>query len=299
MNSASRLLGFDVGGTHVRLATGTRGGEPTAGPWAALPSSYDGLLKAMAAMAHEACPSAKVAGVGVGLPGVVDEHVARWVPNVPFVVDRSLVSDLTDVLDAPVFLGNDAQVALLGEARFGAARELRNAALFTIGTGVGGAILVGNRVLRGSNGAAGSFGWVNVDADGLHDPDHGQLELLTSGRAIDAMARLDERFADGPALVEAARRGDASAASQLTACGRLLGVAMATVASTLDPEAILVTGGVSEAFDLLQAGVRESIYRFASPTGRAVPVRVGALGSRAGAWGAVALAGEGRGAFIR
>lgn len=299
MSSTSLLLGFDVGGTHVRLATGTRRDEPVAGSEASLPDSYEGLLKAIVTMAREAHPKANVVGVGVGLPGVVDERAARWVPNVPFVNDQPLVSDLAEVLNAPVFLGNDAQVALLGEARYGAARELRNAALFSIGTGVGGAILVGNRVLRGFNGAAGSFGWVNVDANGVRDTNHGQLELLASGRAIDAIARLDDRFADGPALVEAARCGEAFAVSQLTACGRLLGVAMATVASTLDPEVILVTGGVSDAFDLLEPGVRESMSRFASPTGRTVPVRVGALGSRAGAWGAVALAGEGQEAFIR
>jgi len=291
------LLGFDVGGTNVRTAVAGRG-QPRAAATTRLPHDYEGLLTVLVGMAHEAAAGRTVAGVGIGLPGVVLGNTATWVPNVPFVVGVPLAADLEARLGAPVFLSNDAQAALLGEARYGAARALRSVALFSIGTGVGGAILVGDRVLRGAHGAAGSFGWVNVDAWGAHDPDHGQLELLASGRALDAAAREDGAYEDAPALVAAARAGDAEAAHRLHERGRLLGTAIATVASTFDPQLVLVSGGVSEAFELLEAGVREAMSSMASPTARGIPVRVASLGSRAGSWGAVALAAEGEEAFV-
>jgi len=286
-----------VGGSNVRAAVLDRG-EPRAAGTTRLPHDYDGLLAVLVGMAREAANGRSLAGVGIGLPGVVLTNTATWVPNVPFVVDVPLAADLEARLGAPVFLSNDAQVALLGEARYGAARELHSVALFSIGTGVGGALLIGDRVLRGAHGAAGSFGWVNVDAWGTHDPDHGQLELLASGRALDAAAREQGVYEDAPALVSAARAGDAEAERRLYERGHLLGTAIATVASTFDPQLVLISGGVSEAFQLLEPAVREAMASMASPTGRGIPVRVASLGSRAGAWGAVALAAEGEEAFV-
>lgn len=298
MSAAAVWLGFDVGGTHVRAAAAAPGATDVAWRETGLRRSYDGLIAAMRELADEVAASRGIAGVGVGLPGVVRENRAVWVPNVPFVVERPLATDLADLFGAPVYLANDAQVALLGEARYGAAQQLRSAALFSIGTGIGGAILVGDRILRGAHGAAGSFGWVNVDATGVRDPDHGQLELLASGRAIEACARREGRYAGGRSMVTAARQGDAEALSRMREFGGWLGVACATVASTLDPEAILISGGVSDAFDLLGPAVSEAMGSLASPSGRTVPVRVASLGSRAGAWGAAALAEEGEEAFL-
>jgi glucokinase len=249
-------------------------------------------------MAGEAVGEQALAGVGVGLPGIVQGNAATWVPNVPYVVGEALAADLEDALGAPVHLANDAQTALLGEARYGAARAVQSAALFSIGTGVGGAILLGNRVLRGAHGAAGSFGWINVSGAEPHDPEHGQLELLASGQALNLLAREDGRYPDAKALVAAARSGDREAVSQLGQVGWLLGSAVATVASALDPEVVLLTGGVSEAFEPLEPSLREALSALASPTARTIPVRRAALGSRAGAWGAVALAAEGEGAFL-
>lgn len=295
------LLGFDVGGTNVRVAV-ARGGEPRAGGTVPLPADYRRLLGELERLARAAAEDSAPAAIGIGLPGVVRGNTATWVPNVPFVVHEPLAEELGERLDAPVYLANDAQTALLGEARFGAARALRSAALISLGTGVGGAILVGDRVLRGAHGAAGSFGWVNVDASGIHDADHGQLELLASGRALDVAARepsaSGRRYRNAFALVEAARAGDVEAQRRVAELGRWLGAAIATLASTLDPEVVLVSGGVSEAFDVLDPAVREAIAELASPSARTIPVRVAALGSRAGVWGAVALAAEGEEAFV-
>lgn len=290
-------MGLDVGGTNVRSAVGL-GEEPRAVGSTRLPHDYATFLAVLQAMIEDASGDRPLEGVGIGIPGVILENMATWVPNVPFVVGAPLADDLGARVGAPVYLANDAQVALLGEARYGAAREHRSVALFSIGTGVGGAILVGDRVLRGAHGAAGSFGWVNVDFAGQHHPDHGQLELLASGRALDAAAREGGVFEDGPGLVAAARGRDGVAVRRLSERGRLLGTAIATVASTLDPELVLISGGVSEAFDLLEPAVREAISALASPTARSIPVRVASLGSLAGAWGAVALAAEGEEAFV-
>ena len=289
-------LGIDVGGTHVRAAVDRGSGPELLGSWP-LPASYEELVRLVQRVALDGPGAGAVDAVGIGLPGVVRDNRAVWVPNVPHVVDRPLARDVEDALGARAVLANDAQVALLGEARHGAATGRASAALFSLGTGVGGAILVGGRVLRGARGAAGAFGWINVDARRGGDPDHGQLERLASGRALGELARREGAFADGAALVAAARGGDAGALARMAEAGRWLGAAVATVASTLDPEVVLLTGGVSDAYDVLEPAVLEALRALASPTARAVPVRVGALGSRAGVWGAVTLALEGEEAF--
>jgi hypothetical protein len=176
-------LGLDVGGTNIRLAVWDEA-EPKVVARADTPQGFAKFVETIAGLV---APYTAV-GVGVGFPGVAfDQHVG-WVPKLPFLTDEDVAAELSAVCRAPVFFSNDAHAALLGEARFGAAKEAKVALLVSLGTGIGGGLLIGGRVFRGASGSAGSFGWVNMSLDDPTHPEHGQLELQASGSALDAAA---------------------------------------------------------------------------------------------------------------
>jgi predicted NBD/HSP70 family sugar kinase len=206
------------------------------------------------------------------------------VPNLPYLDGRPLAADLAGRAGAArVELGNDAQLALLGEAREGAARGCRSAVLVTVGTGIGGAVMAGGRIVRGARGSAGAFGWLPA-AGAAATADRGAFELAASGRALDRLAGGGRGARD---LVDAARAGEPAARAAVEAYGRVLGTGVAALASILDPEVVLVGGGLSEAMDVLAGPVAAAVAASASPNGRQVPVRAAALGPAAGAVGAV------------
>lgn len=285
-------LGLDVGGTNVRLSVWDGGEVPRTVASRPLPPDYGAFLE----LVEELLAPHTAAAVGVGLPGVAFDQRVTWVPNARFLEGDQLAADVRALSSAPVFCANDAHTAMLGEARFGAARGASVALLLSVGTGVGGALLIDGRVFRGASGSAGSFGWVNLGLPDTWHPEHGQLELVASGTALAGAAA--ERGLSSRELVAAARSGDADAASVVGAFAEHLGVALATLVSVFDPEAVLVSGGVSAEFDLLAPGIEQAVQRYASPSGRKVPVRRAALGPQAGAIGAAVLAREGRAAFV-
>lgn len=268
------FVGIDVGGTSVRVLAETPDGRgelvtaPVAG-------SYDAFLAQVAGL----CAGiARPAGVGIGLPGTSGEGRPVFVPALPWLEGRPLREDLEARLDAPVRLGLDGHLTLLAEAAEGAAKGVRSAVLLAVGTGIGGALLIDGRIWRGVHGSAGSWGWLPADVP--HKPLHGPFEQAASGSSLH----------DGPALVAAARAGDERACAALDAYAARLARGVAAVASTIDPEIILIGGGLADAMDVLGPPLQRHVARFASPDGRRVPVRPAALGSRAGVVGALLIA---------
>ncbi|MEV4327113.1 ROK family protein [Microbispora rosea] len=272
------FVGIDVGGTSVRVLAETPDGrgEPVTAPVA---GSYDAFLTQVTGL----CAGiARPAGVGVGLPGTSGESRPLFVPALPWLEGRPLRDDLEARLGAPVRLGLDGHLTLLAEAAEGAAKGVRSAVLLAVGTGIGGALLIDGRIWRGVHGSAGSWGWLpaNVPDDSVHVSVHGPFEQAASGSSL----------RDGPALVAAARAGDERACAALDAYAARLARGVAAVASTIDPEIILIGGGLADAMDVLGPPLQRHVARFASPDGRRVPVRPTALGSRAGVVGALLIA---------
>lgn len=284
-------LGIDVGGTTTRagLSSGT---GLAARASAATPATLDAFLDTIAALCRELGASG-VRGVGMGLPGVVTETGGSWVPNVRYLATPGLGAAVAERVGAPVTLGNDAQLALLGEAREGAASGCASALLVSVGTGIGGAVMVGGRIMRGAHGSAGAMGWAVVDTADPGDPEIGALERRASGRALERAGAALDPPRDSYALIDAARAGDSKAHSVVSRAGRDLGAAIAGVGSVVDPEVVLVSGGLTDAFDVLEPAIMEAVSRWGSPQLREVPVRVAALGSDAGLRGALHAAREG------
>jgi glucokinase len=296
---ADRLIGVDVGGTKVSVAVleGTTLSEPVLRP--TVLSSSEALVDQLAMAIRDAGPAD---AVGIGIPSVVDfaTGTARTSVNVPL-QEVPLRRLLTDRLRMPVYVDNDATVAALGEAYDDNLHPVaQSLVLFTIGTGVGGGIVIGGRVYRGATGAAAEIGHQIIGANLLEGgpsgsepfPKSGSLEKLAAGRALDGLGR-DRGFADGPAVVAAARQGDPSARAALDILGERLGVGVANAINVFDPEQVVIGGGVSSAGELLLEPVTETARRFVLPgVGTRTEIRLARYGPMAGVRGAALLAGQ-------
>jgi glucokinase len=225
-------------------------------------------------------------------------------------VDVPVRDLLAERLDLPVVVDNDATAALVAETRWGAAREARDALMLTIGTGVGGGVLVDGRVLRGLSGAASELGHVVIDADGPecpgNCPNRGCLEALVSGPALAieglrraraqpesglARALAAGREITGPLVTELAHDGDLAAREALLTLGRHLGVGITSLVNVFNPEVVVVGGGLIAAGELLldpaRAVVAERALAPARDQARIVAAR---YGDESGMLGAAGLA---------
>ncbi|HWI74298.1 MAG TPA: ROK family protein [Baekduia sp.] len=294
-----RFIGVDVGGTKVSVAVleGTTLTEPTLRP--TVLDSSEGLVDQLSELITAAGPAD---AVGIGVPSVVDfaTGTARHSVNVPL-RDVPLRRLLTERLGLPVFVDNDATVAALAEAHDDELHQIaQTLVLFTIGTGVGGGIVIGGRIYRGATGGAAELGHQLIGADlSAGAPPHsdaapqpGSLERLAAGRALDALGR-ERGFPDGPAVVLAARGGDASALDAVHILGERLGVGIANAINVFDPEQVVIGGGVSAAGELLLEPARAVARRFVLPgVGTRTEIRLARYGPRAGVRGAALLAGQ-------
>jgi glucokinase len=295
-----RLIGVDVGGTKVSIAVLADGSlsAPVLRPTEL--GSADALIDQLVDGIQAASGAAPVAAVGVGIPSVIDwaTGTARSSVNIPL-VDVPLRGVLRERLGLPVYVDNDASVAALAEAHADdGTLETRNLIMFTVGTGVGGGIVIGGRVHRGATGAAGEVGHIVIGADAVggqpawtpRHPQPGSLEALASGRALDHLAA-ERGLGDGPAAVARAHAGDPAAIEAGALLGHRLGLGIASMINIFDPEVIAIGGGVSAAGDLLLGPAMETARHFVvTGAGTRTEVRIARSGPQAGVRGAALLA---------
>ena len=257
--SAPLAIGVDVGGTHLRA--GLVGADGRIGPLVRRPSEVAAagpLVTAVAAAVAELDATAgRPLPVGLGVAGLVDRTgTLRYGPNVG-VRDAPLGDLLTTALAGRrVRVVNDASAAVVGEHRAGAARGHDDVVLLTLGTGVGGGVIVDGRLLTGAHGFAGELGHLVIAEHGRDAPSGipGTVEAYTSGTAIAreadeavAAGRDGARRADAPAVVAAAAAGERWAADVLTTVGERLGIAVASVVAVVDPSIVVIGGGAGDA----------------------------------------------------
>jgi len=310
--SAVEAIGVDLGGTKMLLGvldgdskTVWESREGSAG------ESEDELVELLVREVEEARSERPgVQAIGMGIPATIDHDkgVALAAVNLP-IADlpiRDLVQGRTGL---PAFVDNDANVAALAEHRFGAARGTRNAIMLTIGTGIGGGLILGGEIYRGSTGAGAELGHVVIQMDGPacqgNCPNHGCVEALASGTALgreglaaaesnpeSALGKLhgEGESIDGRAVTLAAQEGDEVAAAVFELIGTRLGVALASFANIFEPEVIVIGGGVIAAGDLLLDPARRELEARALRPMNRTPVVPAELGADAGMIGAAALA---------
>ncbi|HMA26365.1 MAG TPA: ROK family protein [Solirubrobacterales bacterium] len=250
-----------------------------------------------------------VLAAGLGIPATIDHDrgVAIQAVNLE-ISDVPLRELMGERLGLPVYIDNDANVAALAEYLFGAGRGARNVVMLTIGTGIGGGLILGGEIYRGSTGAGAELGHIVIEEDGPrcqgHCPNHGCVETLASGTAIAREGRaaaerepdsaLGQALAQGPILgktvTELAAKGDQLAIQVVAKAGRHLGVALASLANVFDPDVIVIGGGVSAAGELLIGPAREELEARALRPMSKTTVKLAELGPDAGMIGAAAMA---------
>jgi glucokinase len=295
---AQRLIGVDVGGTKVSVAALQDGtlSAPTITPTDL--SSADALVDQLV---HAIQGMGAAHAVGVGVPSVIDfaTGTARASANIPL-QNVPLRHLLTERLGIPAFVDNDATVAALAEAHDDTMRPIADiVVMFTVGTGVGGGIVIGGRTFRGATGAAPEIGHTIIGATlengappAAGFPHPASLEYHAAGRALDRLG-LERGIGDGHAVVAAARTGDPEARDAIRIVGEALGIGIANAMNTFDPHVVIVGGGVSTAGELLLGPAREAASRFVLPgVGTQTEIRLARYGPQAGVRGATLLAGQ-------
>jgi glucokinase len=310
------VVGVDLGGTKLAVASLCDG---DLGESATQPTDLSGgpaLIDQVVAMVSEV-GRGKLDGVGVGVPSIVEFETGRVVSsvNVPL-ADVPLRQVLAARLGVPVFVDNDATVAGLAEAHDDQLRLVsRNLVMLTIGTGVGGGIVLGGRIYRGSTGGAGELGHtiIGLDLEGADPiptpagfPQQGSLEFVAAGHALDRVASqaaalhpdsaLGRLRAEGKKVlaadvVRAAHDGDPTAARTLEAWAERVGIGVANAINTFDPDEVVIGGGGALAGDLLLGPATRVAREYAVPgLGAHTTIRLARHGARAGVLGAALLA---------
>lgn len=310
----AEAIGVDLGGTKMAVGVLSPMGEvvyrsetPSTG------LSQEQLVELLAAELRAAVSARpQVAAIGLGVPCRIDRArgVAVGAVNLPL-QDLPLRDLIAERLGHPVSLDNDANVAALAEHRHGAARGATNAVMLTVGTGIGGGLILNEELFRGSVGAAAELGHMVVEVDGTpcqgSCPNNGCIEAVASGTALGREGRLAaEREPgsalgkllatgeeiDGRAVTAAALNGDPVALEVAALIGRRLGVAMCGLANAFDPDVIVLGGGVLALGPFLVDPATAEVRARALPPQNEVDIRAAELGADAGMIGAATLALE-------
>ena len=288
----SQVIGIDLGGTAIKLARFTRSGEllakaqlPT--PQPAVPGA---VTMALCEAVEQLDPHRHAGLVGIGLPGPMDTaaRVARVCINLPGWEEVPLADWLEPRLERRVTLANDGNCAVVGEAWLGAAQGCGDVVLLTLGTGVGGGVLLNGSLFTGHNGAAAEPGLIGVDPEGpaCNSGNRGSLEQFAS---IGALRRLSER--DPRELGRAAEAGDPEALAVWSRYGSRLGVGITSLVYMFTPELVLLGGGLAGAAPhFLPALRREVETRVQAVSREGLRIEACALGNGAGRLGAARLA---------
>lgn len=309
----SVFIGVDVGGSKVLAAVVSAEGRVervthrrTPGRLVEAALVEDAMTEAVT----EVAGADAIAAVGVAAAGFVDADGSRvrFAPHLPW-RDDDVRTRLADRWRVPVLLDNDANCAAHAEATYGAARGVASVVAVTLGTGIGGALIVDGRLVRGRNGMAGEFGHMQVVPDGqpCECGRRGCWEQYASGSALVRYARVslghelsmltdacggDPDRLTGPMVTDAAADGDLVARQAFAEVGDWLGVGLANLVAAIDPDLVVVGGGVSAAGERLLDPARDAVERSLVGVGHRVvpPVVAAVLGPEAGAVGAADLA---------
>ncbi len=317
---APYILGVDLGGTNVRAAITDRTGK-ILGSGRAPSQATEGIRTTVGRIADAAETAIKsagvkveeVAGLGIGVPGHIDEKKGEviWAPNfyqdgLPY-RNVALAKPVSEQTGLPVIMGNDANVAALGEFRFGAGRSVQTMVMVTLGTGIGGGIILNGKLWTGATGGAGEIGHIIIAAG-----ERGGAAAFGSLESMGQIAAITERAArkictgrksilaekvgydwhllTPKDIADAAAEGDELAIETFEETGRYVGIGIASMINLLNPELVVIGGGVAQSGDLILDPIRRSCLANGIPSlVKACPIVPAELGDDAGILGGVSL----------
>lgn len=318
--TAPYILGADLGGTNVRASVLDRNGKQL-GSGRAPSRATEGVQTTIAqivqaaetAIASAGVAKTDIAGFGIGVPGHIDEKngVVLWAPNFyeneqPY-RNMSLATPIQEKLGLPVLMGNDANVAALGEFRFGSGRNVRTMVMVTLGTGIGGGVILDGKLWTGATGGAGEIGHIIIAAG-----ERGGAAAFGSLESMGQIAAIVERAARKISLgrktilaekvdydwhlltpkdiADAALEGDALSLEVFEETGYYVGLGIASMVNLLNPELVVVGGGIALSGDLIFDPIRRSARANAIKTLMdACPIVPAELGDDAGIFGGASL----------
>jgi glucokinase len=321
MKEGRYFVGVDLGGTTIAAALLDESGHilQKATVLTLAHEGHDSVIERMARLIHEVAEDAgvglsQVAAIGIGVPGMLDmeKGLTLFLPNLPGTWPRvPLAQRIKEAAGPPTFLLNDVRAITLGEKTYGAGRKVENMVCLAIGTGIGGGVVVGGRLLLGLDGTAGEVGHQIIDPFGPRCGcgNRGCLEAFASGPAIASMGvravkqglttRIGELCnydlnAINPELIcRAALEGDAVAREIYETAGFYIGIAVANLIAVLSPQMVVIGGGVAQAGELLLAPIRETARQRTKLTPfEKVQIVQAELGTNAGMMGAATWARE-------
>lgn len=277
-------IGVDLGGTNLRIAAVDEEAhlleKVTLGTKVALgrENVLNNMCDAIQHLSNKYQENGRLMGVGIGVPGIIDLHtgMVRESPNLPGWSDYPVRDEIEKRLKAPVILENDANVAALGEKWLGAGRHVGDMAMLTLGTGVGGGVILDGKIWHGMTGMAGEFGHITVEPDGhpCGCGNHGCVEQYASATAMVRMAREAIAAGNAPALAKTAGsdaefnakeiynlaiQGDESAKKIFRHVGRALGIVLGGLINGLNLEMYVIGGGVSSAWEAFSPSIFEEL----------------------------------------
>ncbi len=314
----AKRIGIDVGGTNVKIALVDEKGKiiysnsvPT---YAKMGYEYtvNNIKQAIRDLMKETNTTEKnIEGIGFDFPGQVDckKGIVKLAPNIPGWVNVPIAQMIEEEFHIPTKIDNDVRCAALGELKFGAGKGCENFVCITVGTGIGSGLVINGKVVRGASNAAGEIGHIKLQMQGgpiCGCGDTGCLEAFASGPSIVAMAQeyikggkstkfREMAAAEGgeitPYMVaKAAEEGDPVAKRIFEIVGEYIGIGLTSVINLLNPEKVIIGGGVAEAGDLLFDPIRRTIKERAMVVaGEAVEIVPAQLGNSAGVIGASML----------
>ena len=310
----AQRIGVDVGGTNVKIALVSDKGKiiysnsiPTRAEM-----GYEHTINSMKDAIRDLLKETKmkptdIEGVGFGFPGQIDckKGVVRLAPNIPGWVNIPIASIIEKEFGIPARVDNDVRTATLGELNYGAGVGCENLVCITVGTGIGSGLVLNGKLVRGANNAAGEIGHIKLNMQGgplCGCGDRGCLEAYASGPSIVALA--EEYIRGGkstkyrelanpditPYIVAvAAKEGDPVARQIFKIMGEYIGMGLVSVVNLLNPEKIIIGGGVADAGDILFDPIKETIAKRAMTIQREVEIVPAQLGNTAGVIGASLL----------
>lgn len=288
----SEVIGIDLGGTAIKL--GKFGEDGTCYQTLTMPTPQPGtpqaVMTALADAIEQIDPNKKSLAVGVGVPGPVDVtgRIVEVAINLSNWHQVPLAEWLETKIDRPTIFANDANCAGLGEAWLGAGRQFRDLILLTLGTGVGGAIIIDGKLFVGRTGAAGELGLITINLYGseCNSGNRGSLEQHISAVAIRRRTGMEPEE-----LGHMAKVGNRSALEFWEIYGHQLGAGLSNLIYILTPEAIIIGGGVSASWEYFFPAMHKEIDRRVLPTSRVnLQILPAQLGNQAGMVGAAKLA---------
>jgi glucokinase len=291
---STRVIGVDLGGTKMLAGLVDPEGSVERTLERSSPtSSQDELLAALDEVVEELVAEGGVSALGFGIPSRIDQIHGRVVSSTHIpLADLDFRGRLHERFGLPVAIENDAQAATVAEWRLGAGRGVRHLVMLTLGTGVGGGLILDGKPYRGSVGSGGELGHIVISADGPlcigSCTGYGHLEYYASGSAADRAAReLWGDGVDGRDLVTRAREGDSGARDALAEIGRYLGAGIGSLVNIFNPELVVIGGGFSVAGELLLGPAREvTMQEAVTPNGDLAEIVLAQLGAEAGLVGA-------------